>query len=54
MHVRYGAGEAVSNVDPVIELRESIGLKLRELAHAQELATANRELIIQKRHEHLG
>lgn len=53
VHVRYGAGEAVFNVDPVVELRESVGLKVRELARAEKLAAKHRALIIQKWHEHL-
>lgn len=53
VHVRYGAGEAVFNVDPGIELRESIGLKIRELSKAEELARKPQALIIQKWHEHL-
>ncbi len=54
VHVRYGTDEAVFNVDPVVELRESIGLKVRELSHAEELARAHLGLIIQKWHEHLN
>lgn len=46
VHVRYGAGEAVFEVEQNVELRESRGLKTRELAKAEELATLNRELII--------
>ena len=38
VHVRYGGGEAVFDVDPVVELRESVGLRIGELSHAQELA----------------
>lgn len=53
VHVRYGAGEAVFNVDPHVELRESAGLKVRELARAEELARAHQTLIVQKWHEHL-
>ena len=41
-------------VDPVVELRESIGLKVAEIAHAQELARQHQDLIIQKWYEHLG
>jgi len=33
VHVRHGAGEAVFNVEPVVELRESFGLKVRKRAH---------------------
>jgi hypothetical protein len=52
IHVRYGGGEAVFEVEQRVELRESQGLKVRELAKAEELATLHRELIIQKWHEH--
>jgi len=51
VHVRYGSGEAVFNVERDVELRESQGLKVRELARAEELATLNRQLIIQKWNE---
>jgi Domain of unknown function (DUF4160) len=53
VHVRYGGGEAVFDVEDGVELRESLGLKMRELARAQELAEAHRQLIIDKWHEHL-
>ena len=53
VHVRYGSGEAVFEVEQSVELRESLGLKMRELARAQELAEAHRQLIIDKWHEHL-
>lgn len=53
VHVRHGAGEAVFNLEPEVERRESVRLKLRELSHAEELARANRALIIQKWHEQL-
>jgi hypothetical protein len=54
IHVRYGSGEAVFDVEHAVELRESLGLKMQELARAQELAQLHRELIIQKWHEHLN
>ena len=54
IHVRKGGGEAVFNVDNEIDLRESQGLKLKELSKAQELAEENKEIIIQKWHEHLN
>ncbi len=53
VHVRRGGGEAVFEVEFGIELRESQGLKLKELAKAEALALEHRELIIQKWHEHL-
>jgi hypothetical protein len=53
IHVRYGGGEAVFDVEHGVELRESLGLKVRELSRAQELAEENRELILEKWHEHL-
>jgi len=54
VHVRKGAGEAIFDVEDAVELRESTGMKIRELARAQELAEENRNLIIQKWHEHLA
>ena len=53
VHVRYGSGEAVFDVEPIVQLRESIGLKVRELSRAQELAKKHRQIIIQKWHEYL-
>lgn len=53
VHVRYGNGEAVFNVEDEIALRESQGLKIKELSKAQQLAEENKQLIIQKWHEHL-
>lgn len=46
VHVRYGGGEAVFTVEPQVELCESHGLKVRELARAEELAVQHRDLII--------
>ena len=43
--------EAMFEVEQRVELRESQGLKVRELAKAEELATEHRGLIIQKWHE---
>ncbi|MSU60209.1 MAG: DUF4160 domain-containing protein, partial [Pedosphaera sp.] len=49
---RYGGGEAVFNIENEVELRESQGLKVRELTKAQMLAEENKAMIIQKWHEH--
>ena len=54
VHVRHGGGEAVFDVEQRVELRESQGLKVRELSRAEELATEHRVLIIQKWHEHIN
>jgi len=54
VHVRYGDGEAVFAVEQRVELRESQGLKVRELAKAEELATEHRGLIIEKWNEHFN
>ena len=54
VHVRYGQGEAVFDVENETSLRESHGLKVRELLKAQELAEEHRKLIIKKWHEHIG
>ena len=48
-----GGGEAVFDVGEIVELRESYGLKVRELAKAQRLAEEHRELIIQKWHKNI-
>ena len=54
VHVRYGGGEAVFIVEDEIELRESHGLKVTQLARAEELARSHRTLILEKWHEHFG
>ncbi len=54
VHVRKGDGEAIFNVEDAVELRESVGFKVRELARAEELAEENRTIIIEAWHEHLG
>jgi hypothetical protein len=54
IHVSYGGGEAIFNVEGRVELRESQGLKVRELARAEELATEHRALIIRKWDEHFN
>ena len=51
--MRYGGGEAVFNLEGEVELRESKGLKLSELAKAEKLAEENKKLIIEKWHEYL-
>ena len=53
-HVRHGGGEAVFDIEPSVELRESQGLKVSELAKAESLAIEHRDLIIQRWHEHLN
>ncbi len=54
IHFRKGDGEAVFFVSEHVDLRESQGLKLKELTRAQELAEHHKQIIIQKWHEHLG
>jgi hypothetical protein len=51
VHVRYGGGEAVFEVENEVELRESHGLKVGELSKAQMLAELNKNTIIEKWHE---
>jgi len=53
-YVRKGADEAVFNVEGEVTLRESQGLKIKELSQAQELAEENKAIIIEKWHEHLA
>ena len=52
VHVTHGGGEAVFNVEDEVELRESVGLRIKELKMAEELARDERELIITKWNEH--
>lgn len=54
VHVRYGGGEAVFDVEESVELRESQNMKVSELSKAKQLAEENRQLILEKWHEHLG
>lgn len=54
VHVRHGGGEAIFTVEDEIALRESHGLKVKELAMAQQLAEEHRGLIVQKWHEHIA
>ena len=51
VHVRCAGGEAVFIVGGSVELRESSGLKVRDLKRAQELAEEHRALILAKWHE---
>ena len=53
-HVRHGGGEAVFDVEDIVELRESQNMKMNELSKAQKLAKENRNLILEKWHEHIG
>jgi hypothetical protein len=54
VHVRKGGGEAVFEVEGEVGLRESVGLKTRELKDAEDLAAEHQQLIIQAWHEHIG
>lgn len=54
VHVRRGGGEAVFNVEESVELRESQNMNVSELSRAQRLAEENRQLILEKWHEHIG
>jgi len=51
---RYGDGEAVFNLLDEIVLRESVGLKVKELSKAQRLIAEHRALIERKWHEHFA
>jgi coenzyme F420-reducing hydrogenase beta subunit len=48
------AGRLFSKIESAVQLRESQGLKVRELAKAEELATEHRGLILQMWHEHFN
>lgn len=53
VHVRKAGAEAIFDVEDRVELRESHGFKVRDLARAEELAEENRSSIIKAWHEHL-
>jgi hypothetical protein len=53
VHVCYGGGDAVFYVESSVELRESQGLKVRDLSRAEQLAQAHQQLIVEKWYEHL-
>jgi len=53
IHVRRGGGEAVFDLDNDVELRESQGMKLSDIAKAEAIATEYKQLMIKKWHEPL-
>jgi len=53
VHVRKAGAEAIFDIEDGVELRESHGFKVRDLARAEELAEENRIQIIEAWHEHL-
>jgi hypothetical protein len=53
IHVRRGGGEAVFDLDNGVELRESQGIKLSDIAKAEAIATEYKQLMIKKWHEPL-
>jgi hypothetical protein len=54
VHVRKGGGEAVFIVEGEVELRESSGLKLKDLSRAEDLANEHRDLIVSYWNEHFA
>ncbi|MFH0939265.1 MAG: DUF4160 domain-containing protein [Planctomycetota bacterium] len=54
VHIRHGGGEAVFDVEDIVELRESQNMKMNELRKAQKIAQENRNLILEKWHAHIG
>lgn len=52
VHVRYGEGEAVFEVETEVKLRDQYGLKKSELKTAMRLASEHQKLIIKKWHEY--
>ncbi|MEX2581009.1 MAG: DUF4160 domain-containing protein [Verrucomicrobiales bacterium] len=52
VHVRRGDGEAVFEVEGEVVLRESVGLKTKELARAEDLAIEHQKHIVDKWHEY--
>ncbi|NKB23288.1 MAG: DUF4160 domain-containing protein [Kiritimatiellae bacterium] len=54
VHVRHGDGEAVFKVEIEIGLRESPGMKVKELKRAEQLAEEHRLFILEKWNEHIN
>ena len=54
VHVRHGNGEAFFTIGDDVILRESAGLKVKELSKAENLAEEHRTLIIEKWNEHFN
>ena len=54
IHVRFGDGEAIFNIGETVELRDSSGLKVKELSKAEDLAQSHKNLIIEKWNEHIN
>ena len=54
MHVVKAGAEAIFQISESVELRESHGFRLNDLAKAQQLAQENKQLILDKWHEHFG
>ena len=52
VHVRKGGGEAVFVVEGEVELRESSGMKVKDLSRAENLAKENQNLILEKWNEY--
>lgn len=52
VHVRHGDGEAVFVIEPAAELRESVGLNVRQLSRAERLIHEHIELIRETWHQH--
>jgi hypothetical protein len=53
VHIRKGGGEAKFWVEPV-QLDESAGLKVQELARAEELVQQHAAMVVQRWHEYFG
>jgi hypothetical protein len=54
VHVRKGGGEVVFVVEGDVELRESAGMKLKDLSRAEDLAKEYSEAIIAYWNEHFA
>lgn len=54
VHVTKAGAEAIFDLEEGVELRESFGFKVNDLARAQELAEVNRQTILQRWHEYFG
>ena len=54
VHVQRERLEAKFWIDPVVELAQNWGFARQELNRIRELVIVNRELLLEKWHEHFG
>ena len=54
IHVRHAGGEAIFEIENIVELRGSQKMKVKELAIALKLIEEHKKLILEKWNEHIS